>query len=126
MKATPFGHTAAWVLLRNSSTQLQYCLQSIDSLQGPKPVTAHDHMRLRGGAPSGRRKADTSQQQTPKRKQSAQGTTSPSNPQVEAALGLDQTDKGQQQTASRQPSAGPSHQYRTGGIVEVIATHMSP
>jgi hypothetical protein len=101
--------------------------QSIDKMQTSVPLSAAEHLRLRGGAPSRRRSqvSGATQQQVSPPQQSAQETASPSHHQKQATAPAQAENEADQQKSSiSQPSSGPTHEYHEGDLIEVTFTHV--
>jgi hypothetical protein len=98
--------------------------QSIDKLQSSVPLSAAEHLRLRGGAPSGRRSqtCGATQQQVSPQQQSAKETASPSHQQQGTAPVQAETEADQQKSSISQPSSSPTHEYHAGDLIEVTFT----
>ena len=98
-------------------------MQSIDKLQ-TVPLSAAEHLRLRGGAPSRRRSqiSGATQQQVSPQQQSAQETASPSHQKQATAPAQAETAADQLTSSVSQPSSGPTHEYHAGDLIEVMST----
>lgn len=98
--------------------------QSVDKLQTPVPLSAAEHLRLHGGAPSRRRSqiSGATQQQMSPSQQSAQETASPSHQKQATAPAQAETEADQQESSTSQPVSSPRHVYHAGDLVEVTST----
>ena len=99
-------------------------MQSIDKLQTFVPLSAAEHLRLRGGAPSRQRSQipGATQQQVSPRQQSAQETASPSHQKQATAPAQAETEADQQKSSTSQPSSSPTHVYHASDLIEVMFT----
>ncbi len=99
-------------------------MQSIDKLQTSVPLSAAEHLRLRGGAPSRRRSqiSGATQQQVSPPQHSAQETASPSHQKQATAPAQAENEADQQKSSISQPSSGPTHEYHAGDLIEVMST----
>ena len=98
--------------------------QSVDKLQTSNPLSAAEHLRLRGGAPSRRRSqiSGATQQQVSPPQQSAQETASPSRQKQATAPAQAETETDQQKSGISQPSCSATHEYHAGDLIEVTFT----
>ncbi|KAL0042386.1 hypothetical protein WJX77_010878 [Trebouxia sp. C0004] len=124
----PVGCQTQWHTVVELSSKLKQILleenwQSIDKLQTSVPLSAAEHLRLRGGAPSGRRSqtSDATQQQVSPPQQSAKETASPSHQKQATAPAQAETEADQQNSRISQPLSSPAHEYHAGELIEVMS-----
>ncbi len=96
-------------------------MQSIDKLQTSIPLSAAEHLRLRGGAPSRRRSqiSGATQQQLSPPQQSAKETASPSHQNEATDPSQAEAEADQEKSSISQPSSSPTHEYHAGDLIEV-------
>ncbi|DBA85227.1 TPA: hypothetical protein ACH3X2_005930 [Trebouxia sp. C0005] len=124
----PVGCQTQWHTVVELSSKLKQILQeedwqSVDKLQTPVPLSAAEHLRLHGGAPSRRRSqiSGATQQQMSPSQQSAQETASPSHQKQATAPAQAETEADQQESSTSQPVSSPRHVYHAGDLVEVMS-----
>ena len=109
-------------LVNKHNLRVFYALQSVDSLRASTPLSALDHLRLRGGAPpgKGKKKPEALQQQASKPTKLAKATASPKGQQ---GADLMQTEADHEPPGSTRLPAASIYQYHIGDSVEVRFAH---